>query len=247
MARRRCAVPPRPCSPAPPPSCSACSPCCSRWSRPPAASASPARSASWSPPPSCWWCCPPRWCSSAAGSSGRGCRTSATPALVERRLAVAPGRRPRRGAVRRPFVAGTLLLLGGHRRSGCSGSRPGSTRPTSSWTSPRRSRPPSGSPSRSPPAPSDPTAVLTRDDADAGAGDRRGRRRRGLGAPGHPAAATASPRSTSCSTPTRARRGREHTVERLRDALATFDDTHVGGTEADRDRRARGRRSATGW
>ena len=66
-------------SPARSPSCSACSPCCSRRSRRPAASASPAPSASSSRRRSRSSCCRPRWCSSVAGSSGRGCPTSATP------------------------------------------------------------------------------------------------------------------------------------------------------------------------
>ena len=146
------AAPPRPCSPARPPWCSACSPCCSRCSRPPAASASPAPSASSSPRPSRWSCCPPRWSSSAGGCSGRGCPHVGEPALADGHVAVAPGRRRRRARARR---------LRHRHRGRCSASwpaasprsRPGSTRPTSSSRSPRRSRRASGSPSRSRPAP----------------------------------------------------------------------------------------------
>ena len=215
--------------------------------RRPADSAWPARSASWSPRPSCWWCCRPRWCSSGAGSSGRRCRTYGDPAA---------GRHPARcgtgsatGSRARPaaFVAGTLVLLAVLAHRPVRDRDSGSTRPTSSSTSPRRSRPPSGSPSRSRPAPSSPTQVLTRDDADAGAArpsrrptacpprritqrataitaDRRGARR--------PTPGTDAAEDTVLGAARRPRAVRRHPRRR-----------HRGRG----DRRARGRRSATGW
>ena len=115
-------------------------------------------------------------------------------------------------------------------RSACSGSRPGSTRPTSSSTSPRRSRPPSGSPSRSPPAPStrprcSPATTRTRcwrtvEEADGVSGARI--TQRGNGITQIDAVLAADPGTDAA----------EDTVLALRDDLASYDDTHVGGTEA---------------
>ena len=120
-------------------------------SRRPAAWAWPAPSASSSPRPSPSWCCPPRWCSSAAGSSGRGCRTSATP------CSSTPT--PRCGtASATPWPAARAPSSSARSspsrcwRAAPSASPPASTRPTSSSRSPRRSRPPSASASPSRPA-----------------------------------------------------------------------------------------------
>ena len=107
----RCAAPPRPSCPARPPWCSACSPCCCRSSRPPAASAWPAPSASSWRRPSRSWCCRPPWSSSAAGSSGRRCRTSGEAGLADghsfwRRVGDAVASAPP------AFVTVTVIVLG---------------------------------------------------------------------------------------------------------------------------------------
>ena len=123
-------------------------------------------------------CCRRRWCSSAAGCSGRASRTSATPALVETdslwHRVGDPGRAPSRGLRHRHAGACSRSWRSGVFRID---DRPRPGRPVPRQ-SPRRSPPRSGWPSRSRPGVTDPAQVLTRDDADAvlDRGGGRGRR-----------------------------------------------------------------------
>ena len=157
------------------------------------------------------------------------------------RLALAPRRRPavarrprdlrrrHRGRARRP----------GHRRP-VDHHRPRPGRPVPR-SAPRRSRPPSGSASPSPPAPATRSRSLTRDDARAGAGRRRGGRRGRLRA-ASPAGRRDHPHRRRASTPRPAATPPRRSCSTLRDAVADFDDTHVGGADAEAIDAARQRR-----
>ena len=189
------------------------------------------------------WCCPRRWCSSAAGSSGRGSRTSAT------RRSSTPTRSGTGSATRvaRRPAAFVDRHAGAARGAGDRG-LPHRHRPRPGRPVPRRARgdlrgraagrvvPGGQCRTRAGPHPG-----RRRGGAGRRRGDRRVSTRRAS-----PSRATASPRSTPCSAPARARPRPARRSSRCARRSSRFDDTHVGGTEADRHRRGGAARPATG-
>ena len=235
--RSPCAGPPRPCSPARRLSWSACSPCCCLWCRPRVGSVWPARSASSSRRSSCSSCCRvPCFCS-VAGSSGRECPHEGEATIVEtnslwRRVGDRVAARPS------AFIAGTLLLLVAL-SSGLCGIQTGLDQADQFLDEPEAISASERLAESFPSGTADPTQVLTRDEADAVLGTV-------LQAPGITSATVAQQGNgiTQIAAVLDADPGSgaaEDTVLDLRDELATYDDTHVGGTEATTHRRTRGR------
>ena len=131
--RRARGVPPRRCCPAPRPWWSAYSRCCCARSRPRGVSAWPVPSASWWRLPASCWCCRRRWCSSAAGCSGRvvprvGQRTLADSGSFWGRVGRSSPRAPGR------LIVGSTLLLAVM----AAGLTPGADRPVHLRAVPRR-------------------------------------------------------------------------------------------------------------